>query len=254
MNRLGGILYGLLAVGFLLAGPILAERDGASSGASVLAAETVRDTGGTDASVFPELLAAGSNGESAGHGGEQGGSDGPPIWQQVLLQVLGFLALIFVYWQWVHPYVRRLHEDHRKKIRARDEELKERRAELDRREREIEEKFDNIEQEVRQRREDILARGETIKQETIEEAKAYAEEAIENARAEAERVHRRALLEMQNAMTESALVAIRRYFREEAGEDLHEQFQQQFLDSLENADSIEQFQRGAENGRFTESS
>jgi len=197
--------------------------------------------------------------DGAKHGtseGKHGGGDDSgwkTLWKPALTQLLGFLLLIAVYTIWVHPLLKETHRDRRDRIQSRLDRIEQEREEIDEREREIEQKMNSIEERAREKRDEILERGRQLKQETIEEAKAYADETVENARNEAERIRKRAIMEMQNEMTRSALDAVRRYFREESGTDLHEEFQRNFLEALEEADSIEQFQRGAGNGYSSKS-
>lgn len=196
---------------------------------------------------------ADSDASGAGKHGDAHGSEGKghesssgwnTVWKPAVTQLIGFLLLVFLYVQWVHPFLKRMHKERVDRIESDYEQIEREKEDLKEREQEIEKKMANIEQRAKEEREEILERGRRLREETIEEAERQAEEALENARDEAERIRKRAVVELQNSLSESALQGVRKFFREAADEDLHEQFQGQLLTALENADSLDVFQRG----------
>ncbi len=187
----------------------------------------------------------GSGEEAEGHGDESGWSS---YWRPAVTQLLGLLVLLGIYVQWVHPLLKQQHRERRAEIQSELDRIEEEKKELDRREEEIQEKMGSIEEQARKKREEILQKGKRLKEQTIEEAKQQAEATIENAREEAQRIQERAVAEIQQTMTSSAFNTIRRYFREKAGEDLHEQYTSNLFSALSEVDSMEQFRRGVEYG------
>lgn len=223
---------------------------GVSFRASLVEAQSDTATPSGDAPLIAESGDKGTHesskhdGEHGGEGTHGGGSGWDTFWRPAITQTLGLILLVLVYLQWVHPLLKRVHEDRKERIQSDLETIKEEREELERREEEIDEKMASIEERAEQEREEILERGRKLKEETIEEAEEHAEETIQSAREEADRIRERAVLEIQNSMTESALSALRKYFREEAGQELHEAFHENLIDSMKEAESLDQFQRG----------
>jgi F0F1-type ATP synthase membrane subunit b/b' len=239
MNNRLAIICALITVSVVVFGAMdLHAQEGETHQGEPATSESGQESGGHGSSA--ESSKHGKKGE--GHGGDSEGWN--TYWKPAMTQLIAFILLVAVYIQWVHPLLKQQHNERKERIQSDLQSIEEEKEKLRKREQEIEEKMASLEERAREEREEILERGRQLKEETIEEAEKHAEETIESAREEAKRIRERAVLEIQNTMTESALAALRSYFKEEAGQELHDQFQQGLIDSMKDVDSLDQFQRG----------
>ncbi len=243
MNRRFAIICMALSVSVVLFGGMDTHaQEGETHEGEPATSESAQETEDHGSSADSSVHGKGKSGHGGGHTKESGGWSS--YWKPAVTQLIALFLLIGVYIQWVHPILKEQHRARNDRIQSDYKSIEQDKKSLRKQEKEIEEKMEKIEEKAEAERQEILERGRQLKQETIEEAEQRAEEAVQAAQKEADRIRERAKLEIQNTMTESALNALRSYFKEEAGEQLHEHFQENLLDAMKEMDSIDQFQHG----------
>ncbi len=156
----------------------------------------------------------------SGEGGvlAQLGIDGKTI----LLQVIGFLVVLFVLWKFVFGRVGGLLEERQQDTAARLEKLENDQQELDRLNAEIRQRLGDVETESQAKIQAAIEQGNTERQEILTQARQEAAAEIERARAEIQREKDEAIAELRGVVAELAIDAASKIISAELNTEKHQ--------------------------------
>ncbi|MEK7865086.1 MAG: ATP synthase F0 subunit B [Planctomycetota bacterium] len=157
-----------------------------------------------------DAAAGGASHEGAAGGGHGGGhGDMKTFWLMFLVQIVGFLLLVFVLAWFAWPLIRKGMDERREKFAQAYENIRKDTAEVQRLVREFSDKLASIERESKSRMEKAIAEAKALKAEMAAEGQAQAGELAAKAKREIDLETGIALAEVKLEVVERAVASAR---------------------------------------------
>jgi F-type H+-transporting ATPase subunit b len=152
--------------------------------------------------------------------------------KMLLLQVLGFLVVLFVLWKFVFGRVGGLLEDRQNEIVSRMNKLESDQQELDRLTAETRQRLNDIEAEGQEKIQAAIEQGNGERQAIVDEARREAAAELERARTEIQREKEGAILELRGIVAEIAIDAASQIIDQKLDADGHQHIIDEYLNQM----------------------
>ncbi len=152
--------------------------------------------------------------------------------KMLLLQVLGFLVVLFVLWKFVFGRVGGLLEDRQNEIVSRMNKLESDQQELDRLTAETRQRLNDIEAEGQEKIQAAIEQGNGERQAIVDEARREAAAELERARTEIQREKEGAILELRGIVAEIAIDAASQIIDQKLDADGHQHIIDEYLNRM----------------------
>ena len=152
--------------------------------------------------------------------------------KMLLLQVIGFLVVLFILWKFVFVRVGGLLEDRQNEIVSRMNKLETDQQELDRLTAETRQRLNEIEAEGQAKIQAAIEQGNTERQAIIDEARREAAAELERARTEIQREKEGAILELRGIVAEIAIDAASQIIDQNLDADGHQHIIDEYLNRM----------------------
>ena len=152
--------------------------------------------------------------------------------KMLLLQVLGFLVVLFVLWKFVFGRVGGLLEDRQNEIVSRMNKLESDQQELDRLTAETRQRLNDIEAEGQEKIQAAIEQGNGERQAIVDEARREAAAELERARTEIQREKEGAILELRGIVAEVAIDAASQIIDQKLDADGHQHIIDEYLNRM----------------------
>lgn len=152
--------------------------------------------------------------------------------KMLLLQVIGFLVVLFILWKFVFVRVGGLLEDRQNEIVSRMNKLETDQQELDRLTAETRQRLNEIEAEGQAKIQAAIEQGNSERQAIIDEARREAAAELERARTEIQREKEGAILELRGIVAEIAIDAASQIIDQNLDADGHQHIIDEYLNRM----------------------
>ncbi len=154
-------------------------------------------------------------------------------WPQLITQILGFLATLWILKAFAWKPLLKVLEDRRQKIADEFASADRARSEMEALKADFETRMKEIEGTARARIAEAAREGEKLSAQIVEEGRARAKEQLERALADIEREKEKALAEMRAQVVDSVVTATERVIHERLDEKGHRALIERFLGEVE---------------------
>ncbi|MBI5838241.1 MAG: F0F1 ATP synthase subunit B [Candidatus Eisenbacteria bacterium] len=155
------------------------------------------------------------------------------IINQLITQILGFLAVLWILKAFAWKPLLKVLEDRRQRIADDFAAAARARTEMEALKADFEAKIREIEATARQRIADAAREGEKLSTQIVEEGRERAREQLEKATAEIQREKEKALAEMRAQVVQSVITATERVVRQKMDDPAHRNLIEKFLSEVE---------------------
>lgn len=150
----------------------------------------------------------------------------------IIVQAIGFLAMILILWKFAFNRVMHLLEARREHIEKQLREIREGREENERLRAELENRLKQVEAEAERRMREMLGRAEEERERILAKAREEAAEEFRRAREEIERERRRALVDLKATVSELAVMIAEKIIEISLDEEKHREIIDRIIDQL----------------------